>query len=67
MNTDSSAYSGSIDERPKAQIAMHNISGKPITSNRPIVGSMKIIPRQVISYELMPDTIKCLTPETILT
>ncbi len=44
INMSSGAYSGSIDERPKAQIAMHNISGKPITSKRPIVGSIKLFP-----------------------
>ena len=44
INTNIGAYSGSIDERPKAQIAIHNMSGKPITSNIPIVGSMKFFP-----------------------
>ena len=46
INEDRSAYSGSTDERPKAQIEIHNSSGKPITSNRPIVGFMKLSPVQ---------------------
>ena len=55
-----------MDERPKAQIAIHNISGKPITSNRPIVGSIKLF-LVSLSFELMPDSRKFVTPENVLT
>ena len=40
-------YLGSCENFPNAQIPMHNKVGKPITKNKPIVGSMNLSPEYV--------------------
>ena len=40
-------YFGSCENFPNAQIPAHNKVGKPITKNKPIVGSMNLSPEYV--------------------
>ena len=40
-------YLGSCENFPNAQIPTHNKVGKPITKNKPIVGSMNLSPEYI--------------------